>query len=377
MSLRRRMILMAAVLPLAAGCAKVNSTADELQARVDKYHADRAFYRPGLEPINSTSPQLRSVEEPPPDFVAPPPEQLPFPQGRLNAAQAETLLAGDFMAQRFLALKRLAEMGVVPVDDAAARKDSNMGALLPLTAAKPPATGLDRPIPPVGEVVERVADLARPKKAGDDRSRAAERGFVLDSLLPKQPAARQQYAPPDLFSLRKLKERLGWLEDSGLVTPEERTRETAALDDLAAGGTLPELFSPPQPPEPVKPKPKKKAGLGRGQRMPGGVSGRLEVIPSPPGVEAPKLAAGAKGPAGVHLLSMGTAIHGEKAWDALKKEHPELAELGYKVSRADLGDLGATYRLVAGPLEPVQAEKLCATLKPRGQTCTPTPFPAQ
>ncbi|MBC7951061.1 MAG: hypothetical protein H7Z12_04450 [Rhodospirillaceae bacterium] len=376
MSLRRRMILMAAVLPLAAGCANVNTAVNDVTARVDKFHADRALVRPGLEPVGEQSPvQQRPLDEPQQGFVPPPPEALPFPQGRLNGAQAETLLAGDPMAQRFLALKRLTEMGAVPVDDAVVRKDTNIGALLPLTAPQPPAAGLDRPIPTVGEVVNRFADLGRSKVPGDDRARAAERGFMVDSLLPKQPVARQQYSPPDLFSARKLKERLGWLEDTGLVTPEQRTRETAALDDLMAGGSLPELYSPAKPPEPAKPK--KKTGLGRGQRMPGGVSGRLEVIPSPPGVEAPKLSAATKGPAGVHLLSMGTATHGDKAWDALKKEHPELAELGYKVARADLGDLGVTYRLVAGPVDSVQAETLCATLKPRGQTCTPTPFPAQ
>lgn len=376
MSLRRRMILMAAVLPLAAGCANVNTAINDLGAHVDKFEADRAPVRPGLEPIysNHSPPKSGPVADEP--QAAPSSGPPPFPQGRLDTVQAETLLAGDPMALRFLALKRLNEMGAVPADEAAARKDANMGALLPMTAAMPPAAGLERPMPALGEVVKRFADLKANKGPGDDRSRAAERGFMLDSLLPKQPAARQQYSPPDLSSVRKLKERLARLEDAGLVAPEERTRETMALDDLAAGGTLPELFNPPAPPEPPKPT-KKKATSGRGQRMPGGVSGKLEVIPSPPGVEAPKLAAGAKGPAGVHLLSMGTAVHGEKAWDALKKEHPELAELGYKVSRADLGDLGATYRLVAGPLEPAQAEKLCATLKPRGQTCTPTPFPAQ
>ncbi|MBC7908267.1 MAG: SPOR domain-containing protein [Rhodospirillaceae bacterium] len=374
MFLRRRMILVAAVLPLAAGCAKVNTTVDELNSRVVKYQADRTLVRPGLESRVPERPQPAAMAAAP-RSVTPPTGPLPFPQGRLDAAQAETLLAGDPMALRFLALKRLTEMGEVPVDETTARKDTNMGALLPLTAPRPPAAGLQHLIPPVNEVIKRFTDLGDGKVRGDDNSRTAERAFMLDSLLPKQPAARQQWSPPDLFSARKLKERLGWLEDAGLVTPDERTRETAAVDDLMAGGTLPELFTLTNPVAP--PKPKKKTGLNRGQRMPGGVSGRLEVIPSPPGVEPPKLAAGAKGPAGIHLLSMGTASHGDKAWEALKKEHSELAELGYKVSRADLGDLGVTYRLVAGPVDAAQAEKLCATLKPRGQTCTPTPFPEQ
>jgi hypothetical protein len=40
-----------------------------------------------------------------------------------------------------------------------------------------------------------------------------------------------------------------------------------------------------------------------------------------------------------------------------------------------LGDLGTTYRLIAGPLDPAAAEALCKTLLPQGQACTPTPFP--
>lgn len=374
MSLRRRMILMAAVLPLVAGCGTTASQNADPEAQLETAAKKRA--PPGLEPLYRTHIEPPpSVVEATPDSVPLPAWALPFPQGRLDSAQAETLLAGDPMALRFLALKRLTEMGEVPVDETAARKDANMGALLPLTAPMPPAAGLERPIPPLGEVVGHFTGLGEGKGRGDDRTRAAERSFLLDKLLPKQPAARQQFSPPDLFSARKLLERLGWLEDAGLVTPEERARESGAVDALMASGALPEVLIPPKPVEPPKAKPK--SALGRGQRMPGGVSGRLEVIPSPPGVEPPHLAAGAKGPAGIHLLSMGTASHGDKAWEALKKEHPELAELGYKVSRADLGELGVTYRLVAGPVEPAQAEKLCATLKPRGQTCTPTPFPAQ
>lgn len=375
MSLRKRMILMAGVLALTSGCQQIAANMDDINARLYKREVDSAPIRPGLEPLYNPRP------EPPPSRIEASPEPvplpswaLPFPLGRLDGAQAETVLAGDPMALRFLALKRLTEMGELPVDEAMARKDANLGALLPLTTEKPPATGLDRPIPPVAEFVNHYTDLGAGKGKGDDHTRAAERGFMLDALLPKDPPARQRLAPPDLFSARKLLQRLGWLEDAGLVSPLERARETTAVENLMAGGSLPEVLNPPQPPEPPKPK---KSGLGRGQRMAGGVSGRLEIIPSPPGVTAPRLAAGAKGPAGVHLLSMGSAAHGATAWDALKKEHPELAELGYKVLRTDLGDLGVTYRLVAGPMDAALAEQLCTTLKPRGQTCTPTPFPAQ
>lgn len=370
-----RKFLIVALLPLLAGCQRVQLEMDSLATHLDQAQAradGRPYIRPGLEPLyapQSPPPEL----EPLPTPVPPPPEAVPFPAGTLSPEQAEILLAGDPMALRFLALKQLTAQGLVPVAEAEARKDANLGALLPLSAPLPPAAGLEAPIPPLKEVAGRFGGLGTGAIRGNPASWSAERDFLTDSLLPKVPARRQPYSPPDIASARKLQDRLGRLEDAGLITPEQRAGETAAVDKLIAGGTLPEVVEPPKPP--AKPKPVKKAS-GRGNRMPGGVSGKLEVIPSPPGVDAPKLTTGAKGPAGLHLLSMGSAAHGDKAWEALVKEHAELAGLGHTVSRADLGDLGVTYRLVAGPVDAAQAESLCATLRMRGQACTPTPFPA-
>lgn len=377
MSLRPRTFLMVALLPLLAACNTMRTELDAIGGQIDRAtHAvnGETYIRPGLEPLYAAKPPPPPEAAPPERPQPPPPELMPFPTGRLAPEQAEPLLAGDPMAQRFLALKQLTALGLVPVEDSAARKDTNMGALLPLTAPQPPAAGLERPIPPLAEMTERFNGLGTGGVRGNPASRAAERGFLMDALLPKAPTQRQPYAPPDIVSARKLQDRLGRLEDAGLVTPDERARETAAVDQLIAGGTLPQVLEPPKPPE--KPKPRKKAGSGRGNRMPGGVSGRLEVIPSPPGIEPPKLSSGSQGPAGMHLLSMGSASHGDRAWEALVKEHPELSGLGHTVSRADLGDLGVTYRLIAGPVEAARAESLCAALKTRGQACTPTPFPA-
>lgn len=372
-----RKMLVVALVPAVAGCQNVGLEMDALGARLDKAQAQlegRPYVPPGLESLYAPKPPLAASEGASPPPEPPPPDLVPFPEGRLAPEQAEVLLAGDPMAQRFLALKALTQRGLVPVEDAGQRKDANLAALLPLTVSQPPAAGLEAPVPPLAQMVERFDRLSQGPKATAP-ARMAERDFLADALLPRQPERRQSYAPPDVVSARRLQERLGRLEDSGLISPEQRAGETAAVDKLLAGGTLPQVFAPPPPP-PAPPKPKPVTRKNRVSRMPGGVSGRLEVIPSPPGVVAPQLATGAKGPAGVHLLSMGSAGHGDKAWEALVKEHPELNGLGHTVSRADLGDLGVTYRLIAGPLEPAQAEILCATLKTRGQSCTPTPFPA-
>jgi hypothetical protein len=384
-----RKLLMVALLPLIAGCSgkpmDIDDLGDALSPQAQgqpatltpaERDAQRVRkVRPGLEPLYANRTAAPPAMEPPPPMPVPPPaEAMPFPAGRLSPEQAEVLLAGDPMAQRFLAVKQLAGRGLVPLPEAAERKDTNLGALLPLTAPQPPAAGLERPLPPLADIVARFDGLYTGANRGTTATRAAERDFLLDALLPKAPASRQPYSPPDIASARKLQDRLGRLDDAGLITPDERARETAAIDQLIAGGTLPELLAPPKPPEP--PKAKKKPRQGRGNRMPGGVSGRLEVVPSPPGVEPPPLSTKTKGPAGMHLLSMGSASHGDKAWDALQKENPELANLGHTVSRTDLGDLGVTYRLIAGPVDATQAASICGILKTRGQTCTPTPFPA-
>lgn len=351
MSLRLISFLLLGALPVLAACQ--NNTEKVIP--------------PGLEPLYAprAAPLVAAEEPPPPAPVPPPPEALPFPTGSIAPEQAEILLVGDPMALRFLAIKQLAALGLVPPGDAGERREANLGALLPMTATASPAANLDQPIPSLAGIVGRFSD---PKTS------PGERAFLLDALLPRIPTQRQAYVPRDIATARQIQDRLDRLDQSGLITPDEHTREAAALDQLIAGGTLPQVLAPPAPPPP--PPPAKKTRSGRGNRVPGGVSGRLEVIPSPPGVTAPKLAANAKGPAGLHLLSMGTATHGDKAWEALQKDNPELAGLGHVVVRTDLGDLGVTYRLIAGPVDAAQAPSLCAAIAVRGQDCTPTPFPA-
>ncbi len=371
-----RMLVTAALLPLAAGCAdkraRISATADGVGQLIDQNRP-----RPGLEGLvtaGETGPT--TAQEPPANLPLPPTDAaMPFPATSLSPAEAERLLAGDPLALRFLALRQLAAQGLAPLDEVSSRKDANMGALLPLTAPQPAATGLDRPIPPLDHIVDRFTELNAARNGGNrgtDGTRSAERTFMLDSLLRKQPDARMPLSPPDQASARQAMARLDRVKGAGLISRSEHDAEAAALAALTP--TLPETATPPAPP-PAR----KKAvatGSGRGQRFPGGVSGKLEIVPSPPGIAAPKIAAGFTGPVGVHLLSMGSGSHGDKAWEALKKEFPDLTALSFKVSRADLGDLGATYRLIAGPLEnTAAADKLCVDLRAKGQTCQTTPFP--
>ena len=293
---------------------------------------------------------------------------MPSPPVRIGGAEAAALLANDPIASRFLVLRRLAEDHLITPEAAQSRMDSNKGALLPLTELMPPAIGLDRPLPPLDAIVERVRALSSGQGKGTDATRAAEGNTLLDAILPAMPAKRMPLSPPDNTAARALADRLERLDQVGLITPDEHAREQRAVDELIASGRLPEVWMPPAPPPPPPPPAKPtKAKPHRGFQP--------EFVPNPAGSEAPKLPPGTKEAGGIHLLSMAAGNRGEQAWTTLVKEYPELAPLKYKVVKADLGDLGVTYRLIAGPLDAAEAERLCGALRGKGQSCMPTPFP--
>ena len=332
---------------------------------------------PGLEPLYQRRPATAAaagIAAP----LPPAPETLPFPPRLLTEEEAEAALAGDAPALRFLAVRRLAEAGLIPPEDAARRAATNLGALLPLTASEPPAAGLLAAVPPPSQVEQTLRGLWFQPASRDQRD------FLAEKLLPRAPAQRQKLAIADKSAAARALERLPRLQEAGLITLAQRQAETAAVRGLLDSGALPDpiVAAPLPPPEP--PKPKKSAGrgdvvgggAGKGmQRLPGGVSGDLVVVPSPLELNAPAVPAGFAGQVGIHLLSMGSAGHAEQAWAALTAEHPQLSGLTYKVVRVDLGELGVTHRLIAGPLTMAKAGELCAALRPKGQTCQPTPFP--
>jgi hypothetical protein len=318
----------------------------------------------------------QTPEPPPPAAATPAPVAVAplFPAtARVSGEEAARLLALDPIALRFLALKRLMQAGLVSEDEIRDRVATNKGALLPLSWPQPPASGLDRPIPPYDQLVATLSHLNDESAIGNStQSRAAARAFVLDSLLPAHPANRDTLTPPDLPAARVLLDRVDRLSDTGLISIPEWANEKRAIGALIDSGKLREPAPPPPPPpaaEPERPKPKHP-----GQAKP--YHGyEAVVLPNPPGVDPPALKSGAKGPAGLFLLSMASDKYKDKAWTTLKSQYPELAPLTPKVVKIVLKDLGTTYRLIAGPLRPDEAERLCQGLTHKGQTCTPTPFP--
>jgi hypothetical protein len=371
-----RLVVIGAAVTLLTGCTKF---LEEIETgRVEAEMNTRpAGVRPGLEPLLNRPAAAMPMADPKerPDLY--PAAAQPFPSISLPWEDAEALLAADAAGQRFLGLKRLSQQGLIPIEEAIERRRANLGALLPLTQPKPPAAGLDRP-PPSSAALEQRFNQLYDKNRGAPAARRAELGFLLDGLMPPAKAPRAPLPTPSTQAdARQAAARLDRLKEAGVITRSERDDEAAALQKLMAAGGLPEMLVAELPPPPeVKPKPVKKAASTRPVgRMEGGVSGRFEVIASPPQLQAPKLASGSTVPAGLHLLSMGTAVHAEKAFEALKKEFPELAPLAFTVSKADLGDLGATYRLIAGPTDAATAERLCTAIRAKGQTCQATPFP--
>ncbi|MFD2233953.1 SPOR domain-containing protein, partial [Phaeospirillum tilakii] len=305
------------------------------------------------------------------------------------AAAAPTLtldippgLAADPAAQRFAALRALAEAGAVGADDAETRRNANLGALLPYDQP-PPAAGLDQPAP-VAEMAARLAQLAgQPGGIG-------ERDLLLDRLLPAAPRQRALPPPRDPAALQRDRDRTGTLSGLGLISPEEAARERAAI--AAIEQSQPTRLTPPAAPaaQPAHAKPAhaKPAHAKPAHARPAGDKpARAKAAPVPPAVtaeaaaeakpaEAPggAIPAGGKGPVGVHLLSMASPSTTDMAVAALKRDNPELAALTFKAVKTVIPDLGTTYRLLAGPIAPAEAESLCRTLRTRGQSCVVSDF---
>jgi len=288
---------------------------------------------------------------PPPAATAP---TAPLPSFTLDLPET---IAGDHEAERFQALRGLVDAGIVPPAEAEPRRAANLGALMPYDQP-PPAAGLNQSLPLV-EIGNRLAQIGGSTATADN---AAERDLLLDRLLPRAPLLRAAPARRDAEGTRLGRARIEALASAGLVSPDEKDREIKAIDlidqSLAA--------APPPAPPPPPPAKKKKAA----RHTPSVIETGQKVGDIPGGA----IPASGKGPVGVHLLSMASPTTTDKAVEAMKKENPELASLSFKAVKTVIPDLGTTYRLLAGPLAPAEAETLCRTLRARGQSCAVSGF---
>jgi hypothetical protein len=297
---------------------------------------------------------------------APPPSSWqPVPAGRVElppeVMSALAALAADPEAQRFLLLQYLIESGLVSPTEAMPRRAANLGALLPYSAP-PPAAGLDRPIP-AEEMVGRLNDLAN-DVTNSSGGRAAERRFLLDSLLPITSRAKAPPVRTDAAALAAGRVRVDGLTVGGLVSSDEHDRE---LEAIAQAEEVQANLPPPPPPAPP-PKPKVKVKK-KAHHAPG-----AEGEPHPGDVPGGAIAGTGNGPMAVHLLSMASPTMVDKATETLKRDYPELGSLEFKAVKTEIPDLGTTYRLLAGPLSAADAQKMCQTLRAKSQSCAVTRF---
>ena len=300
----------------------------------------------GSSDVKGYPPLAASWPAPPPPPVVEAPSVIP--QVPLDPPAA---IASDPEALRFHALRRLKDTGLAAADDATARRTANLGALLPYSAPAP-AAGLARPAP-LQDIADQLARLvSRPAAIAGETE--AQRGFLMENLLPLEPRARALPARIDPAALKLGRDRVDTLARVGLVSPEERMMELAAIEQ----GEQVLAKTPPPPPAPAKKKPTRK-------KPPVGSQGGAKPGDEPGGAIPLKGA----GPVGVHLLSMASDSMTAKAVDALKKEYPELAALEFKAVKTEIPDLGTTYRLLAGPLPRDEAEKLCIALRAKAQSC--------
>jgi hypothetical protein len=293
----------------------------------------------------TSAPMLGRVAPPPappasmarPAALAPPPPPPPEGMGKFAGADAN-------LVARFVTLTALRDQGLITNEEFNARRQANIGALLPLTSP-PPAAGLDRPVPPTDQVVGRLRAIGRAleMRALTVSQHASERSMILDALAPAAPVVVANPGPPPqgLMEAADSVRRLEQLRDAALITSDEYTRERKAIEmAMAPPPTAPRAAAP--PPAAAEAAPAAKASAG------------------------PQMA--------VHLASYRSRQQAERGWAQLKRAHAAiLGKLKSEISEVNLGPgKGTFFRLKAGPMvDKAEAADVCAQLKRRRQFCEP------
>ncbi len=254
---------------------------------------------------------------------------------------------------RFKIIRVLRDDGLITRAEYTARRQANLGALLPLTSP-PPASGLDRPVPTAQEISGRLRAIGRAleMRAMTVAQHSSERSMIVDALLPAAPVAvaNPGRPPQGLMEAADAVRRLEALKAEDLITSDEYSRERAAIESA------------------MQPEPEK-------------VEKQI-AKPSPSQEPKAKSSAAAKAPdtgekgqkPGVHLASYRSQRAADRGWSILREAHKDLlGDLSLEVSRISLGTKGVFYRLKAGPLtDKAAARNLCRELKKRRQYCEPT-----
>ncbi len=254
---------------------------------------------------------------------------------------------GNVMS-RFSTLKALRDQGLITAEEFAQRRQTNIGALLPLTSP-PPSAGLDRSVPSSEQIGGRLRAIGRAleMRAISVSQHAAERNMILDAMMPSAPVvvANPAVPPKGLMEAADSVRRLEKLRNDGFISSDEYARERQAI----------ELSMRPSQPSPM-----------------------AKAMPAKPVSQPAKLEKSMKKPAGpspaVHLASYRSMKQAQSGWLQIKRAHKSiLGNLKPEVSKVNLGKKGTYYRLKAGPFKSASSAKsACGKLKRRRQFCEPS-----
>jgi len=248
---------------------------------------------------------------------------------------------------RFATLRSLRDQGLITPDEFNQRRQTNVGAMLPLTSP-PPAAGLNRSVPTAEQIGGRLRAIGRAleMRAISVAQHSAERGMILDALMPSAPVvvANPAVPPKGLMEAADSVRRLEKLRNEGFISSDEYARERQAIE-LAMRPASP-VAAKPMAAKPVS----KPAKLEKKMAKPAG--------PQP----------------AVHLASYRSMKQAQRGWAQIKRAHKGvLGSLKHEVSKVTLGRKGTYYRLKAGPFKNAGAAKnACRQLKRRRQFCEPS-----
>ncbi len=264
------------------------------------------------------------------------------PVGELSGSDANVI-------SRFSTLRALRDQGLITDPEYTQRRQTNIGALMPLTSP-PPAAGLERSVPTTEQISGRLHAIGRAleMRAISVSQHSAERSMILDAMMPSAPVvvANPGIPPRGLMEAADSVRRLEQLRNSGFISAEEYARERQAIE-LA--------MRPAAPVAPAAP----------------------AVNLMAPNAEAnPAVMENTRGgpQSGVHLASYRSLKQAERGWAQIRRAHQAvLGDMSHEVTRVNLGRKGTYFRLKAGPVaSDREAKDICGQLKRRRQFCEPS-----
>ena len=176
-----------------------------------------------------------------------------------NIKAVELLFSDDekTVISRFLIMKELAEKDMITKQEFLAGRQANIGGLLPLTH-RPPAYGINHPVPSPDLILERINSLkeAVEARAISPQEFSAERDLIVEAILPPNPRQRIRPKAPakDIMTAAKDLRKLEVIYDMNLITADEKQQEKAAIEKyLGINRTPPAKKTAPAPAKKTRP----------------------------------------------------------------------------------------------------------------------------